>query len=369
MTVHDTFDHWRNFEEQAAADGPPGPARRAEILGRCRRCWGSVAGTKATDGKWTSITCALCTNSLHGKEADQEAQAMVLEMEKNLKPARVGHPPTYREGANFVLKIAPDMVRSSQKQVDGRHRAAKATKKSPGRLNRADVRPGEAGYLYLQARAITSGVETLAKDASLFDLLDLEVADTRITGIGSPDSGEFLQVHGRTPYRQPSDGELMAWAGRTMVAGMALAFACEVGMKAILLTRLDQSRKTHDLLDLYEDLPEDARERIEADARETRNVLERHRQAFHKWRYLQRSAGKEAFLALVNWERVSDLGKAARVVLDECLTTGLKGHVRVDSRFSVTEEVWSELVHLQVEGGEAEIPWGDVLASGRDDRS
>ena len=71
----------------------------------------------------------------------------------------------------------------------------------------------------------------------------------------------------------------------------------------------------------------------------------------------------------MNWERVSELGKAARVVLDECLTTGLKGHVRVDSRFSGTEEVWSELVHLQVESGEAEIPWRDVLASGRNDRS
>ena len=46
---------------------------------------------------------------------------------------------------------------------------------------------------------------------------------------------------------------------------MTAAFACEVGMRAILMTRLDEAERKHDLRTLYDALPADSRERLEAD--------------------------------------------------------------------------------------------------------
>ena len=58
---------------------------------------------------------------------------------------------------------------------------------------------------------------------------------------------------------------MMARMGTAVVAGMVAAFACEVGMKAILITRRDEAEKTHDLGKLNEALPEDvSRKRLEA---------------------------------------------------------------------------------------------------------
>ena len=67
---------------------------------------------------------------------------------------------------------------------------------------------------------------------------------------------------------------MMARMGTAVVAGMVAAFACEVGMKAILITRRDEAEKTHDLGKLNEALPEDSRKRLEADFGEIAGVLE-----------------------------------------------------------------------------------------------
>ena len=45
-------------------------------------------------------------------------------------------------------------------------------------------------------------------------------------------------------------------------------------MKAISLTRRDETRKSHDLWELYSDLPEDSRARIEEDFLEAGSVME-----------------------------------------------------------------------------------------------
>ena len=84
-------------------------------------------------------------------------------------------------------------------------------------------------------------------------------------------------------------------------------------MKAILMTRLDAAEKTHDLLKLYDALPADSRERLEADYSEIARVLGDHRHTLDRWRYFEASAGEDAMLALLKTERVSELGKAARV--------------------------------------------------------
>ena len=119
--------------------------------------------------------------------------------------------------------------------------------------------------------------------------------------------------------------------GSTMASGMAAAFACEVGLKAILLTRLDEARKTHDLLNLYEALPLDSRERVEADYPEIGEELEQDRGTFGAWRYFEQSGAEKAIVALVNTDRVRRLSKAARVMVDECVVVGLSSDVQLDT--------------------------------------
>ena len=73
--------------------------------------------------------------------------------------------------------------------------------------------------------------------------------------------------------------------------------------------------------------------------------------------------------ALVNTERVWGLGKAARVILDECAVAGLTYEIRVNSEFDVATDPGdvsiSQRIDLSVEGGEAAIPWDGVLTAGR----
>ena len=64
----------------------------------------------------------------------------------------------------------------------------------------------------------------------------------------------------KIPRKQSSIGQLEQRMGTAIVAGFVAAFACEVGMKALLLTRLDEAARTHDLLRLYGSLPADCRD-------------------------------------------------------------------------------------------------------------
>lgn len=306
--------------------------------------------------------------------ADREARDMLIEVENNLSPARVGRPSKYRDAANFVLKVFPSMDASPPQRVAEREHAARAMKQRRGWLNRRDVPLGKAGYLYLQARLILSGIESLPHHVPVVSLTDFSFGEPRITDVAARPTGELhLSAEIPAAHRRPSDQELMARMGRTMVAGLASAFACEVGMKALLLTRTDQAKRTHDLLKLFEALPEDARRRLEADYRGIPDALGRHRHTFDKWRYLEQSAGESGFGALVDTDRAWELGKAARVILDECVIAGLTGEVGVGSTFELAagggEPSFSQRVHLQVTGGEAAVPWEHLLVSEKVDRS
>ncbi len=72
----------------------------------------------------------------------------------------------------------------------------------------------------------------------------------------------------------------MTRMGTALIAGMSAAFACEVGMKAILVTRLDEMEKTHDLWKLYGSLPDDSRARFEGDFPGIVAVLKENRHTF-----------------------------------------------------------------------------------------
>ena len=293
------------------------------------------------------------------------------EVEANFPRARVGRGSKYREGASFVLKILPDMDRDTQ-QVDQRM-AASTVAERKGWLTRRETPPGAAGYLYLQARASLSGVENSHHGMSAIALSDFEFGEPQIVGVeASPaDAATRVSVEVPASHRKPPDRELMTRMGTAMVAGMVSAFACEVGMKAILMTRLDEAEKKHDLLRLYEALPSDSRERLEADFPGIGDALEHYRDTFGRWRYFEQSAGGRAFGALVDTDRVRRLGKAARVILDECVVVGLNFDVQVDTTFDAVVDrgstSLSERICLSVDGGEAAIPWPEVLVSGRDE--
>ena len=159
MAANEDFDQWWHFDDRASDDRTPGPARAVESSGRCMDRWGPVAGTRDGDGQWIRIECQLCGRSVDGEDADREVEDMRGEVKANLPLARVGRGSKYREDATFVLKILPDMDRDKQ-QVDHRVVASMAAKPKGPWLTRQEIPPGTAGYLYGQARAFLSGLET-----------------------------------------------------------------------------------------------------------------------------------------------------------------------------------------------------------------
>ena len=360
------FNEWRRFDDRPSDDRAAGPARSVEIKGRCRECWGPVVGAKDRNDRWTRIQCRICGRSICGDVAEHEADSMRAEAARNVPLARLGQGSKYRVGANFVLKILPDMDRDKA-QFDQRVAARRLEKPKRGWLGRRHFSPGTAGYLYAQARFFLSGLENLPREMSAIALSDFDFGEPRIVDVDASTADGAVRVAATVPatHRTPSGPRLMARMGTAMVAGMAASFACEVGMKAILMTRLDEASKTHDLHELYRALPADSRGRLEADFPKIESVLERHRHVFDRWRYFEESVGEEAILALVNTERIQELAKAARVIVDECVVVGLTFDVHVASEFVLTadegDESWLEDVGLSVTGGEAAIPWDQVL--------
>ena len=370
---NENFDERRQFDDRPADDRGPGPARAVEISGRCADCWGPVSGTKDAEDRWIRIGCLVCGRSVHGDDAAHEVDAMQREASDNMAAARVGRPAKYRAGASFVLKLLADMDRDKAK-IDRRVGASLAEGRKRGRLTRHDFPRGTAGYLYAQARALLAGVDNLSAEKSAIALSDLKFGKPQVVKVDGSVDDRTLHVTGKVPvaHRKPSGRELMGRMGTALVAAMGAAFACEVGMKAILVTRLDEAARTHDLLELYGELPEDSRRRLAGDFPTIAEVLDQSRQTFGKWRYFEQGVGETAIRALVDTDRVWELGKAARVIADECTVTGLNYHVDVDTTFEFELEPGgmrsSQRIHLSLEGGESAVPWDEVLRAGSDDR-
>ena len=366
------FDEQRRFDDRSAHDGQPGPARLVDVGGRCADCWGSIAGTKEPAGQWHRIECLVCGRVIVGEDAAREADAMRQEADDNMAAARVGQPANYRGDARFVLKLLPDMDRDKAK-VDRRIEASLEEGRKRGRLTRHEIPPGTAGYLYAQARALLAGVENLSDGKSAIALSDFEYGTPEVVRIDESADDGTLHVTGKVPvvHRQPSRSELMARMGTALVEGMAGAFACEVGMKAILVTRLDGAAKTHDLLALYRELPDDSRSRLEGDFPEIADVLGHSRETFGRWRYFEQGTGEDAIRALVDTDRLWGLGKAARVIADECVVAGLNYEIDIDTSFEFDwrsgEMSTAQRIHLSLAVGESSVPWEELLQAGTDD--
>ena len=300
-----------------------------------------------------------------------EMERMRCEEVANLPNVCWGLAAEYREDAKFVLKILPDMDRNKA-HVDERIAAKIAAGCRKGWLSRHDFPGGTAGYLYLQACTFLAGIESLPREQSVIPYSDLDFEESRISGVKVANDGS-THVSFKTAGRFRRPPELLKGMGLRMMLGMTSAFACELVLKAILITRLDEARRTHDLLKLYNDLPEDSRTRLKADFAEIEDVLEQGRHTFEKWRYFETNVGEEAMLAMVNYKRAFALAKAARVIVDEGEIAGLDGEVEVkvegDVEMDGGDASYQERVDLHVTGGEASIPWDLLQKAGWGKRS
>ena len=348
-------------------------ATGATIVGRCTYCWGRLVGRLDGDERWTGIECRLCGISVDGEDAMSEMERMRCEEVANLPKVCWGLAAEYREDAKFVLKILPDMDRNKA-HVDKRIAAKIEEERRKGWLSRHDFPGGTAGYLYLQAGIFLAGIESLPRVQSVIPYSDLDFEEPRISGLEVAEDGS-THVSGKIAgrFRRPPGPELKKSAGLHLMLGMTSAFACELVLKAILITRLDEAKKTHDLLKLYNHLPEDSRARLKADFAEIEDVLEQGRHTFEKWRYFDTNGGKEAIQAMVNYQRAFALAKAARVIVDEGEIAGLDGEVEVkvegDVEMDGGDASYQEQVDLHVTGEESSIPWDLLQKAGWGKRS
>ena len=315
----------------------PGEEAEIRVKGRCKRCWGGlVAKGHQSEFLPDAIRCRVCGKTLEGDKAREEFQRMSGEAARNTLSVVTGLAQRYSDKGDFVQKLFPPMDRLSEdgfrQRVKGR--AGKVAK--DGWLTRSDFPEGSAGFLFLQARALMSGVEQLPREMSAV---------------------QFPAFDGNDDETRKS--ELMKRLGSTMTVAMMSAFACELAMKAIRLTRMDEARKSHDLLRLYRDLPQDSRQRIEADFTGIVSTLERGRHTFDKWRYFEVNMGGRGISAMIDTDRAFALAKAARVILDEAVIAGLGYSVRVDATRTDTRRDDREDIHikhrLSVEGTEAPL--------------
>ena len=337
----DFDDHWHEMKGVKAGDQEYalGKEGRFRLKGRCRRCWGGLIGKGGGESAPTAIRCRVCGIQLEGEHAKEEYERMSKEsgwttfnMALDIAPEHRDSS-TYRDDATFVQKVFPHIDRQAEDEFHQRVEA-EASKGSKERwLTRSEYPAGSAGFLFLQARALMSGVERLPRELSVSRLPDVDMHDDGSATVHL--SKEELGEHSKA-----QEYELMKRLGSTMTIIMMSAFACELVMKAIRLTRMDKARKSHDLWELYCDLPPDSRARIKEDFPEVDSVLEEARHTFDKWRYFEANGAGGGMSVMIDTERAFALAKTARVLLDEAEMMGLGYSVdlKVRQRFTKIDD-------------------------------
>ena len=344
------LDHLTRLKSVAGHDVGEEEGESA-LKARCRECWGEVEGrfddfTRAPD----SIRCRVCGKTLEGDAAKEEYQRMSDEDGSNMFSMAFDLGLKYREDAIFVRKWFPYIER--QREVEFLERVAKSASDGikKGWLTRSGFPAGSAGFLLLQARTLMAGIERLPRDMSV----------ARPTNFKRNDDGSvtvYLSKEELAEHPRTQEYGLLKRLGSTMTIAMVSAFACELAMKAICLTRMDEARKSHDLWRLYRDLPSDCQKRFERDWPEIRSVLKRVRYTFDKWRYFEANVGGYGLSAMIDTERAFALSKAARVIFDEGELAGLGYSVDVKVTHNYREMGDKTDVHikhsLDTEGREA----------------
>lgn len=321
-----------------------------KLKGRCKRCWGGLLARKDESRAWTGIRCRVCGTSVEGEKAQEELERMQTQTIHNLMNMCFGHAPKYEDG-KFVRKIFPELDSLPKHEVTERVRAKLGQKKKPKTLTRHDFPLGSAGFLVLQANVLMSGVADISRPD---ELSVAPFSDIRIKDDGSLAVRMSLDEIKKDPdYEQCKVAKRM---GTTMTEAMTAAFAGELAMKAICLTCKDEAIRTHDLRDLYEDMPEQSRKRIKADYPEISTVIETGRQTFGEWRYFERNVGEAGLRAMIDTQQARALGKAARVLLDEAAMVGLDATFEMQARRNVRmvddTKVTNDTIKLKLTGGE-----------------
>ena len=329
-----------------------GPFTEFASKGRCKRCWGSLRGRTDRAGAVTGIKCIACGELLEGSAAAAEAERISKESTLNAMNMRWGHQPKYGDGP-FAQKVFPVLDRLSEQELLNRVTLSKSQhSKSPrGKLTRRDFPAGSPGWFCLQARALLDGVSN-STDYERVSIAGFP--DYRVKGDGSV--SVQIDAHALSQNPRHREQELLATAGLLLGNGMIAAFACELALKAISLTCTDEASKNHDLLELFDDLPCESRDRIEADFSTIRDVLTENRGIFGKWRYFEVAVGPDAFRGMTDPQRVRSLAKAARVILDEAEYVGLTGGIKVQAnrqvRVTGDKREHTDTINLTVKGGE-----------------
>ena len=322
----------------------------AKLRGRCKRCWGGLLARKDESLAWTGIRCRVCGTSVEGEKAQEEYERMQTQTMFNLLNMCLGQPPRYDDG-KFVQKIFPELDSLPKHEVTERVRAKLGQKKKPNTLTRHEFPLGSAGFLVMQASVLMSGVADISRPDELSVAL---FSDVRIKEDGS--LAVRMPVDEIKNDPEYEERRLAKRMGTTMTEAMTAAFACELAMKAICLTCKDEAIRTHDLRDLFEDLPEQSRKRIEVDYPDISTVIETGRQTFGKWRYFERNLGEAGLRAMIDTQQARALGKAARVLLDEAAMVGLDATFKMQAKRNVRivdeTKVTNDTIKLKLTGGE-----------------
>ena len=372
----------KDLPDRGPDDPAIGPARRVDIAGRCASCWGQSLLLLDGNDRHLGLTCRVCEQRVDEDHVELELKRMQLEAERNLPGVRVGLAADYDERARFVLKLLPEMDRN---KVDFDKRVANAkarpsSRKKGGRLlTRRDFEePGTPGHFFFQASALVAGLGALPRNISAISLddFDLETLPNDVE-VKAGDIPGRVNVTGSAPMKESASGQMTDRMGIATMAGFGAAFACEVVMKAILLTRLDEAAKSHDLLVLYESLPTDCRKRLQGDFPRIVDIMTKYRHTFGRWRYFEPGAGQDTLSVLVNLDQIRGLEKAARVLLDDGAIAGLGYDLDVDYDYDQSSsfylkgdrtvaavpdsDVGSTKVSMQLGGHESAVAWDEIL--------
>ena len=162
----DFDDLWHEMKSIKAGDREYtlGEEGRFRLKGRCRRCWGGLIGKGTAQHVPTAIRCRVCGILLERDDAREEYQRMSEQSASNTFNMVFGFSATYCEDAIFVQKVFPHIDRKSRAKLRQRINAETSQTNKKGWLTRNKFPAGSVGFLFLQARALMSGVERLPRE-------------------------------------------------------------------------------------------------------------------------------------------------------------------------------------------------------------
>ena len=138
-----------------------GEEGRFRLKGRCRRCWGGLIGKGAAEPALTAVRCRVCGILHEGDDPKEEYQRISEQSGSNTFKMAFGFAPKYRDNATFVQKVFPHIDRQSSDELRQRINAEASKGTKDGWLPPIEFPAGSAGFLFLQAQALMSGVERL----------------------------------------------------------------------------------------------------------------------------------------------------------------------------------------------------------------